>query len=609
MTLKSAAKRWVTEMDRRTFSGLALGSAVAGPLWAQPAAGGKRKVLRYAFRAPETTLDPAKASDLYSRTITAHLFESLYTYDHLARPVKFKPLLAVGMPEHDEGYRVWRVKLRSGIYFPSDAAFKGQRREVVAEDLVYALKRFADPRNKSPVWGFIDSFKFLGLAEIRQKAIDQKAAFDYDTPVLGVRALDRTTLEYRMAQPRPRFIEFLASSDLFGAVAREVVEHYGEDIDKHPVGTGPFKLTEWRRGSLIVLERNPEYREHFYDAEPAPDDVEGQAMLAQFKGRRLPMIDRVELSIIQENQPRWLSFLNEEHNLIQEVPPEFISQAMPNGQIAPHLKKRGVRGQRVLMPDNSYTMFNMEDAVVGGYTPDRVALRRAIALGMDVEREIRLTQHGQAVIAQASVAPQTTSYDSKFRSAMSEYNPTKAKALLDMYGYVDRNGDGYREQPNGQPLVLNWSMEDDQRGRQRSEIWLKDMKAIGLKVEFKTGKWPELLKASRAGNFQVWHIGGQSASPDSQGALQRYDGTQIGGQNQARFKRPEMDAIYTKLSEMPDGPERDKLFVEAYRIGTVWMPYKIRLHTVRTDLFHKGVKGYRRPVFWQEFWHYLDVES
>jgi ABC-type transport system substrate-binding protein len=593
-------------MDRRTFHGLALGAAASGSAWAQ--APKAQKTLRYAFRAPETSFDPIKATDIYSRTVTAHIFEALYTYDHLARPVKFKPLIAEGMPEPSDDFKVWRVKLRSGVYFPSDAAFKGQRREVVAEDFVYAIKRYADPKNVSPIWSYIESQKFVGLAELRKAASEGKA-FDYDTPIPGLRALDRTTIEFRLGKSSPRFIEVLAASDLLGAVAREVVEHYGKDIDSHPVGTGPFRLAQWRRSSLIVLERNAEYRERYYDGEPTAEDTEGQALLAQFKGRRIPIIDKVEISIIEEGQPRWLSFLNEEHNLMQEVPPEFISLAFPNGHVAPNLAKQGVRGTRVVNADYFATIFNMEDPVVGGYTPERVALRRALSLGMDVEREIRLIQRDQALIAQASVAPQTASFMPNFRSGMSEYSPTRARALLDVYGYVDRNGDGWREQPDGKPLVLNWSMEDDQRGRQRSEMWLKDMKALGIKVEFKSGKWPELLKAARAGNFQIWHVGGSSASPDSQGALQRYDSKQIGGQNMARFKRPEMDAIYDKLSEMPSGPERDKLFVEAWRIGAAWMPYKARYHSLRTDLVHKGVLGYRRPVFWQDFWQYVDVVS
>ncbi len=116
---------------------------------------------------------------------------------------------------------------------------------------------------------------------MRDEALKSKKPFDYDRPVEGLRALDRYTLQFKLEEPQPRFLHTLATGDLFGAVAREVVEAYGDDqIMSKPVGTGPFRLAEWRRSSRIVLERNPTYRERFYDAEPNPDDAEGQASAA-----------------------------------------------------------------------------------------------------------------------------------------------------------------------------------------------------------------------------------------------------------------------------------------------------------------------------------------
>jgi ABC-type transport system substrate-binding protein len=285
---------------------LAAGVAVAAaglPAAAQttPAA---QKVLRYAFRVAETSLDPAKINDLYSRTLTPHIFEAPYRYDPLARPIKVKPLTAEGEPRHSDDYRTWTVKIRPGIYFADDPAFGGKRRELVAQDYVYTMKRFADPANKSPVWSGMESEKYVGLAALRQQALDSRKPFDYDREIEGVRALDRYTLQFKVEDPRPRFAEGLAASDLFGAVAREVIEFYGDSVDAHPVGTGPFKLVQWRRSSFIAFERNPDYRERYYDAEPAADDAQGQAWLARFKGRRLPMVDRVEISIIEEEQPR-----------------------------------------------------------------------------------------------------------------------------------------------------------------------------------------------------------------------------------------------------------------------------------------------------------------
>lgn len=132
--------------DRRRFGVALAGAALigtgrtsAGPAPAPVPVPVGQKVLRYAFRVAETSLDPVKINDIYSRTLTPHIFESLYKYDHLARPVKVKPLTAAGEPESSEDFRVWTVRLRRGIYFASDPAFKGRRRELVAEDYVSLL--------------------------------------------------------------------------------------------------------------------------------------------------------------------------------------------------------------------------------------------------------------------------------------------------------------------------------------------------------------------------------------------------------------------------------------------------------------------------------------
>jgi ABC-type transport system substrate-binding protein len=140
----------------------------------------------------------------------------------------------------------------------------------------------------------------------------------------------------------------------------------------HPVGTGPFRLAEWRRSSRIVLAKNPTYREHFYDAEPNDDDAEGHALLQRFKGRRLPMVDKVEIAIIEQSQPRFLSFINGEQNFLERLPTEFADQAIPKGKIAPNLAKQGIRAFRVASADITLLVFNIEDPVVGGYTPEKV---------------------------------------------------------------------------------------------------------------------------------------------------------------------------------------------------------------------------------------------
>src|SRR5881392_722236 len=218
-----------TLLAKTVLLGAALIAAVGARAQAQPAASAApvpQKVLRYAFEVAETSLDPAKINDLYSRTLTPHIFEALYTYDHLARPVKIKPLTADGMPQHSEDFRVWTVRIRPGIFFAVDPAFKGKRRELVAQDYVYAWKRFADPANKSPVWSGMETDGYVGLPEVRQRALDQKKPFDYDQEIDGIRAIDRYTIRFTLKDPRPRFDETMAGGDLYGAVAREAIEFY-----------------------------------------------------------------------------------------------------------------------------------------------------------------------------------------------------------------------------------------------------------------------------------------------------------------------------------------------------------------------------------------------
>jgi ABC-type transport system substrate-binding protein len=572
----------------------------------------ERKVLKLAFTRAETSMDPARIVDLYSRNLTAHIFESPLTYDHLARPFKLKLLTAESMPEHSDDFRIWTVKIRPGIYYTDDPAFNGKRRELVAADYVYAFKRVVDPKNKSPVSAGVLDIKFIGMAALHEEAVKGNKPFDYDRPIAGLSAPDRYTLRVELEEPRPRFPENLAASDLFGGVAREIVDYYGEQIDAHPVGTGPFKLKSWRRSSEIVLERNPDYRERFYDAEPSADDKEGQAILARLKGRRLPMVDEVRVAIIEQSQPMWLSFLNAEVDALAtnagRVPPDFLALAMPGGKLAPFLAKRGVQGIRNLNADSGLAYFNMDDPLVGGYTPDKVALRRAIGLAYDVDTEIRQIRRG-GIRAQSPVVPHTTGYDPKFKSEMGDYDPARSRALLDLYGYVDRDGDGWREQPDGQPLVIEMASQPDDLTRKFDELWKKNLTAIGIRIEFKPAQWPENLKAARAGKVQFWQLGSSAASSDGQGALARLYAPQIGSQNLARFKNAEFDRIYERMREIPDGPEREDLFLKAKQIAVAYMPYKHTAHRMEADMLQPWVVGYRRPLFWLEWWHMVDIDA
>ena len=587
----------------RTLPGLA--TETAGSV----AEDAQTKVLRYAFQVAETGFDPPQLSDGYSRILTAHIFESPLTYDHLARPYKLKPLTAAAMPEVSADFRTFTFRLKPGIYFADDPAFKGKRRELVAEDYVYSFKRVYDPKLKAPGQSALEDEGIIGLQELNDEAVKGNKPFDYDRPVAGLQAIDRYTLRVRLRQARPRHLYTWAARDILGAVAREVVEAYGDRIMEHPVGTGPFRLAEWRRSSRIVLARNPGYREDFYDAEPNPDDAEGHALAVRFKGRRLPMVDRVEVAIIEQSQPRWLSFLNGEQDFIERLPNEFVDQAVPRHKVAPNLGKRGIRAYQVPGVEVSLVVFNMEDPLVGGYTPERVALRRAMVLGNDVGREIRDARHGQAIPAQSMLSPMLEGYRSDLRTDMSQYDPARAKALLDLYGYVDRDGDGWRERPDGRPLLLEMSTQSDQTSRALDELWKKDMDALGLRAVLKTAQWPENLKSVRAGRFMLWKVTSGATSPDGQNSLDRLYGGSVGKGNIARFHLAEFDRIYEQMGTLPTGPARQALFDETTALTAAYVPYRTGVHRVITDLSFPWLIGYRRPPFWLDWWQYVDIDA
>ena len=570
-------------------------------VFAQPA----QKVLHIPFVAAETGFDYAQVSDLYSNIAISHMFDAPYEYDHLARPFKIKPATALAMPEVSADFRTYTVRLKPGTYFADDAAFRGRKRELVAADYVYSVKRFFDPKIKSPSYSGMVEEGIIGLEGLREAALKGKKPFDYDREIEGVRALDRYTLQFKLATPRPRFIYTLAS---VVAMAREVADMYGDAIGEHPVGTGPFRLTQWRRSSLMVFERNPNYREVYYDAEPNADDAEGQALLARFKGRRLPMVDRVEVSVVDESQPRWLAFLNNEFDVVS-VPLEFTNVALPKGKLAPNLEKRGIRLHRRLGSDVTFFYFNMDDPVVGGYTPQKVALRRAISLGTDVDREIRRARRGQAIAAQSAIAPNTYGYDPAFKSENSEYNLARAKALLDLNGYVDRDGDGWRDQPDGKALVLKYATQPDPISRQFDELWKKNMDALQVRLQFEIGKWPEQLKRARAGQLMVWALGSSAGSPDGQGALEMAYGPSSGGGNLARFKLQAYDDAYRRVNALPDGPERLAAIDETKKLLVAYMPYKYNVHRVINELTQPWVIGYRSPTFWRNYWHLVDIDT
>ena len=584
---------------------LARAAILALVLIAPPAAA--EKVLRYALDVAETGFDPAQINDLYSSFIVAHIFDSPLKLEYLARPYNVRLQTAVALPEVSTDGKVWTVRIRPGIYFADDPVFKGKRRELTAQDYVYSMKRHWDPKNKSQQLYLVDG-RVIGMDVIRKAAL-AGGKFDYDREVEGLKAIDRYTFRITLNQPMPNLIYQLTNCNLTCAVAREVIEGYADRTMEHPVGTNAYRLKEWRRSSRIVLERNPGFREEYYQETAPADDPQAQADAAKLHGRRLPMIDRVEVYIVEEAQPRWLAFLNGEHDIFDRPAFEFVNLAAPEGRLAPNLQKKKIRMTRSNEHDLIFIYFGMENPVIGGYTPEKVALRRALSLGIDPSEWIRAYYFGQAIAAQSTVPPGAFGADPDLASPLAEFNPAKAKALLDVYGYVDRDGDGYRELPDGSKLVLQVASVPDSRGKTIDQLWRKDMDRIGIRTEFRKNQWPQHLKDSRAGKLMTWNLGWVAGDPDADTFYQILYGVSKGQANHSRFDLPEWNALYKQAQTLPDSPERDRLYREMDRLFFAYAPLRPIAHRVVTGFAQPWVVGYKRNGLVREFWTYLDIDE
>ncbi|HEX4885632.1 MAG TPA: ABC transporter substrate-binding protein [Casimicrobiaceae bacterium] len=593
-------------IGRRRFlegGGSALALGAAG--WPRGAAAqAPAGTLRVAMSIAETSFDPSFASDAASDAVIANVFDTMLDYDYLARPVKLVPRALEALPAIEDGGRTFTCRVRKGILFTPDPAFKGKPRELTAEDFAYAFKRHLDPVRRSP-WAWLLEGKLVG-GDAAQAAAKKTGRFDYDAKLPGLEVVDRHTLRIRLVAPDYRFGYVLAVPNMC-AMAREVVAAYGNDIGAHPVGTGPYRLAEYKRSSRIVLEANPEFRRVTY-APTGPVPPEHGATVQALKDRPLPLNRRIEVSIIEEGQARWLAFLNGELDTLDTpgLPSDFVEQAIANGKIRPELAAKGIRLDVLLRPNVYFTYFNMEDPLVGGYAPEKIALRRAIGLGYNVDENIRVLQKGRAVPAYSPIPPGIEGGDARKTTAQ-QYDPAAARALLERFGYKDRNGDGYRELPDGKPLLLErWSVPSSSQ-RQADELWKKSMDAIGLRIEFRKDKLPELRKMARLGKIAMRGDGWNADYPDGENFMQLLYGPYKGQSNDSRFDLPEFNKLYEEAQALPESPQRNALFAKMTDLVLAYAPWRLTVHILEDHVSHAWVRHNVPHPIRSQVWMYTEV--
>lgn len=603
-----AAPRQQVRMARKTFawlgaSALAACASVTMIAAAPAVAADPAKVLNWHFETPETGFDPVLTSDFYSSTVMEAIFERLLTYDYLARPLKLVPMVTEALPEVSPDGKTYTFKIKKGIYFSDDPAFKGKKRELVARDFVYSFMRHVDPKNRSP-WAFFFEGKIVGLNELIDKA-KKTGQFDYDANIAGLETPDSHTLIIRLTDPDLNYPYIMAHAPT-GAVAREVIEHYGQEIQAHPVGTGPYVLKEWVRRSKIVLEANPAYRGFIWDAQPS-DDPADKEIIARMKGKKMPQIGKVVIHSIEEPQGIWLAFDQNQLDIIK-VPATMVAKAQDSQQ------RRGGEAAKAsftmrpqIEPEITYTFFNMADPLVGGFSKEKIALRRAIAMAYDTAAEIQVVRRGQAIKTQMVIPVNMRGYDPKYRSSI-PYDPDLANRLLDKYGYK-RGADGWRTQPDGSPLLLKYHTEPISTARELNELWRKALQEIGLNVEFVVAPFSDNYKASKACKLMMWGSAWIADYPDGENFMQLLYGKNIGLTNHACYKSAAFDAMYEQLVKMPDSADRNALFAKMNRQFEADTPWVLNVSRRRWWTHWNHVQGFKKHPLLHADWIYLDIEA
>lgn len=544
--------------------------------------------------------DPSGPGNTSSAAVVELIFERLLTYDYLARPAKLVPMIAEAMPTVSDEGKTWTVRIRNGVYFASDAAFKGARRELTAGDFVYTFMRFMDPAQRSP-YQFMFRNKLLGLDALA--AAPKNGKFDYDAHIPGVEAVDRYAIRFRLVKPDYRF-GYLLAHTAAGVVAREVVDAYGADIGTHPVGTGPYALTAWTPGTKVVLDANPQYRGFSWAFAPG-DDPRDKELVAQMRGKKMPQIGHIELSVIEEDTTYWLTFLRGDLDAAT-MRPRFQAKALVGGTLAPDLAANGISMYRYVTPNVGFTAFNFRDPVVGGFAPEKIALRRAIALAYNGDQLVHVVFNDNAERAQMPIPPGVIGYDPAYRSS-NVYNVELANSLLDRFGYK-RGADGFRQLPDGKPLLLVRNTATGGSNRDMDQIWQTSMERIGLRIRMDTVTGAETAKLSTTCTMMLFSWNWFADYPDGENFMQLLYGPNSLQSNFGCYQSDFYDRSYLHAERLQDGPERNRLFIAMTRqmeSDTAWV---LGAYQRSIAVVQPWVLGHKVHPFLYSVLPYVDVK-
>ena len=535
------------------------------------------------------TMDPPGAFDEKSEQVQRQVYGTLLTYAYLERPYKLVPDLAESMPTLSADKLTYTFHLRKGVRFHDNPCFPGgQGREMTADDVLYSLKRYADANINRHSW-FAMAGAVAGLDAYHAATLKAGPAVDMTTAeVAGLHRIDASTFSITLMRPNPLFLFSLALTST-AVVPPEAVRFYKDRFGVNPVGTGPFMLKgPADRKATLHFVRNPNYY-GVYPSVGAPGDA--QAGLLKNAGRRLPLVDALDMPLVQEPQTAALKFLKGDLDLRPLDRANFIKMVKrgPDGSVRladDYASRFALFGAPAL--DTYYMRLNMKDALLG----KSPALRKALASAVDAQALIDVLNNGAGRKLQSLVPYEMPGNERETGAATTPHDVAAAKRLLAEAGY-----------PGGKglpPISISF-VGADSSTHNLADLLRAQFAAIGVQVKPEFMDLPAHTKAMESGNFQISYNFWYADYPDPEDFYQLfYSRNTAPGPNIGAFANPAYDKAYETMRLMPNGPERLAQMKTMNAILKDDVPVIVLYDSVRYGLVQKWVGGFKRNVFLQE---------
>ena len=527
---------------------------------------------------------------------SAHVAYSVYEI-HVKPGIRYQPHPAFATDEQGAPrYLALSASNLAQVNSLEDFTRSGTR-ELVAADYVYQIKRLAHPKLHSPLLSFMGDY-IVGLkdypttlkqayaAQIKANPANQFLDLR-NYPLKGAEVVDRYTYRITLNGKYPQFVYWLAMPFFapFPAEADQFYQQAGmaeRNIvpDWYPVGTGAYMLTRNDPNREMVLERNPNFHPDFYPQQGEPGDVAHGYL--KDAGKQLPFIDRIVLKLEKESIPYWNKFLQGYYDS-SGIGSDSFDQAIQFGsqgdvQLTPELQAQGIQLSTTVQPTIGYTGFNMLDDVVGGYTPAKQKLRQAISIAIDHEEFISIFRNGRGIGAQGPIPPDIFGHLAG-KAGINPYvyewdkdQPRRksiqyAKQLLAEAGYP--NG---RDPKTGEPLIIYLDYSSGGPEDKAVFDWFrKQFAKIDLQMSVRDTDYNRFQEKMRKGTAQMFMWGWNADYPDPENFLFLLYGPNAkakhDGENAANYDNPQFNALFDKMKNMANTPERQALIQQMLAIA------------------------------------------